>query len=384
MTAGTSEYAVELRGLRKEFGSLVAVEDLDLNIGHNEFVSLLGPSGCGKTTTLRMVAAFVTPTAGGVYINGRLMNDVPPYARNCGMVFQNYALFPHLKAWDNVAYGLKVRKGIPKDEITRRMETTFDLVRMTGWETHYPKQLSGGQQQRIALARALIIEPSVLLLDEPLSNLDAKLRAEMRSEIRTLVKSLGITTMFVTHDQEEAMVMADRIVVMNQGRVEQIGTAEDIYERPETVFVATFVGTTNLFHDAEVAGSAGNGRYAVTTDDGLRLEGMRKAGQGAPTGTVALSIRPERIDIARSDQADASWDSSSPYSLTGKVAFKEYIGPVIRYRVAVGNADRVILVDQQNRDVSELGVDDEARLHWSPQSALIVAADASPPPSAEE
>ncbi|MDP6494639.1 MAG: ABC transporter ATP-binding protein, partial [Dehalococcoidia bacterium] len=371
-------------GLRKEFGSLVAVEDLDLNIGHNEFVSLLGPSGCGKTTTLRMVAAFVTPTAGGVYINGRLMNDVPPYARNCGMVFQNYALFPHLKAWDNVAYGLKVRKGIPKDEITRRMETTFDLVRMTGWETHYPKQLSGGQQQRIALARALIIEPSVLLLDEPLSNLDAKLRAEMRSEIRTLVKSLGITTMFVTHDQEEAMVMADRIVVMNQGRVEQIGTAEDIYERPETVFVATFVGTTNLFHDAEVAGSAGNGRYAVTTDDGLRLEGMRKAGQGAPTGTVALSIRPERIDIARSDQADASWDSSSPYSLTGKVAFKEYIGPVIRYRVAVGNADRVILVDQQNRDVSELGVDDEARFHWSPQSALIVAADASPPPSAEE
>jgi spermidine/putrescine transport system ATP-binding protein len=236
---------VELQGVRKSFREVVAVDGVSLRIERGEFFSLLGPSGCGKTTTLRMIAGFEHPTEGEVLIQGRAMGETPPFARNVNTVFQHYALFPHMTVAENVGFGLKM-KGRKRSEIETRMSEALELVRLSGYEQRRPRQLSGGQQQRVALARALINHPAVLLLDEPLGALDLKLRKEMQTELKRLQKSVGITFIYVTHDQEEALTMSDRIAVMNGGQVEQVGLPEEIYERPQSRFVADFIGETNF------------------------------------------------------------------------------------------------------------------------------------------
>jgi iron(III) transport system ATP-binding protein len=226
-------------------GEVTAVDNVSIDIEEGELVTLLGPSGCGKTTNLRMIAGFEFPTSGEIYLDGKTVNDLPPHKRDMSMVFQSYAIFPHLSVYENVAYGLKVKR-LPKKEIAERVAATLDLVELGGYEKRAPNQLSGGQQQRVALARALIMEPKVLLMDEPLSNLDAKLREQMRGEIRRIQKLLGITSVYVTHDQVEAMTISDRVVVMNEGRIDQVGTPTEIYRHPQTRFIADFIGRANF------------------------------------------------------------------------------------------------------------------------------------------
>ena len=322
---------LDLTGLAKRYGDFYAVRDVSLGIKDGEFLVLLGPSGCGKTTTLRMVAGFIEPTAGHVKLGGSDVTLLPPWKRNAGMVFQSYALFPHLTVAQNVAFGLEMRK-LARADIERRVEETLALVRLTGYGARLPRQLSGGQQQRVALARALAIRPDVLLLDEPLSNLDAKLRQEVRVEIRELQRQLGLTTVMVTHDQEEALTMADRLVVMNEGSVRQVGSQRDLYERPADRFVAGFVGRST-FLDGTVEAP---GRFR--TEGGLSL-----ACAGGQPGRAALSLRPERVEIAAARQAGL--DNSLP----GTVEFVSYLGALIDIHVRLSPGDRLV-VQIANRD----------------------------------
>lgn len=287
---------VELKGVCKKFGSVVGVEELDLTIRKGEFFTFLGPSGCGKTTTLRMIAGFYAPSQGRIHLDGKDVTEVPPQKRGTGMVFQNYALFPHMTVFENVAFGLQVRK-IPKPERKERVEQALDLVRLGGLGDRQIAQLSGGQQQRVALARALVIRPRILLLDEPLSNLDARLRDEMRSEILSLQRSLGITTIYVTHDQVEALSMSDRIAVFQQGSCRQIGTPEQIYNRPEDAFVASFIGETNLL-PATVEAVNAEQIQVRSLGHPFRVEPRAKEkATFAPGDQVCLSIRPEGVEL---------------------------------------------------------------------------------------
>ena len=238
---------LELQGLTKRFGEFTAVDSMNLKAAEGEMIALLGGSGCGKTTTLRMIAGFTEPTAGQILVDGKNVSTIPPYRRNIGIFFQNYALFPHMTVFENVAFGLKLQK-LPKNEIRERVEHMLALVKLTGMDKRYPRQLSGGQQQRVALARALVTRPSILLLDEPLSNLDAKLRVEMQVEIKRIQKELGITTIIVTHDHEEAVSLADRVIVMNAGHILQIGKPQEVFDRPASPFIADFMGFSTFLH----------------------------------------------------------------------------------------------------------------------------------------
>jgi putative spermidine/putrescine transport system ATP-binding protein len=316
---------LDIERLNKRYGDFYAVKDVSLSVADGEFLVLLGPSGCGKTTTLRMVAGFIEPSSGQVRLGGGDVTLLPPWKRNTGMVFQSYALFPHLTVAQNVAFGLEMRK-LPRPDIERRVDEALALVRLGGYGGRLPRQLSGGQQQRVALARALAIRPDVLLLDEPLSNLDAKLRQEVRVEIRELQRQLGLTTVMVTHDQEEALTMADRLVVMNEGTVHQVGTQRDLYERPADRFVAGFVGRTT-FLTGTVEGS---GRFR--TEGGLGLA----IADGAP-GKAALSLRPERIEIAPGPLPGLDND------LPGTVEFVSYLGAQIDIHVRLSAADRLVV-----------------------------------------
>jgi putative spermidine/putrescine transport system ATP-binding protein len=273
-----------LQGLTKRFGDAAAVDDLSLAVEKGEFVSLLGPSGCGKTTTLQMIAGFVEPSAGTIRLGERDLTKVKPASRGLGIVFQSYALFPHMTAAENIAFGLEMR-GIAKSEQVKRVADALTLVGLTGFADRYPRRMSGGQQQRVALARALVIKPDVLLLDEPLSNLDAKLREEMQVELRQIQRTVGTTTILVTHDQGEAMALSDRIVVMNRGRVEQIAAPTEIYQRPASAFVANFLGRINVLPAKLASGIAtiGSARFPMP---------------GGTDGTFSVSIRPERIGFA--------------------------------------------------------------------------------------
>jgi len=279
---------LELDRVSKAFGPHMAVEDFSLSVRQGEFISFLGPSGCGKTTTLQMIAGFIDPTKGGIRLEGQNLAAVHPSRRGLGIVFQSYALFPHMTAAENVSFGLEMR-GVAKAERIERVSAALAMVGLTGYEDRYPKRMSGGQQQRVALARALVIRPSVLLLDEPLSNLDAKRREEMQIELRQIQRTVGTTTILVTHDQTEAMSLSDRIVVMSKGRIEQIGTPEDIYERPATAFVAQFLGKTNEFaaivHGPETPARIVAGGWQATAPAGL-------------SGPVTVSVRPERIGFS--------------------------------------------------------------------------------------
>jgi len=334
---------LDIIGLAKRYGDFHAVRDVSLSIKDGEFLVLLGPSGCGKTTTLRMVAGFIEPTAGHVTIGGTDVTVLPPWKRNAGMVFQNYALFPHLTVNENVAFGLEMRK-LPKADIAQRVEETLALVRLSGYGGRLPRQLSGGQQQRVALARALAIHPDVLLLDEPLSNLDAKLRQEVRVEIRELQRKMGLTTVMVTHDQEEALTMADRLVVMSEGSVRQVGSQRDLYERPADRFVAGFVGRSTFLEGTLEA----PGRFR--TDGGLAVACV---GDGA--GRAVLSVRPERVAVGPSSVGGPNTGLDN--SLPGTVEFVSYLGALIDIHVRLSPSDRMV-AQIANRDgafVPEVG-----------------------------
>src|SRR6187549_1571203 len=311
---------LDIHRLTKRYGEFHAVREVSLSVADGEFVVLLGPSGCGKTTTLRMVAGFIEPTAGNVKLGGSDVTQLPPWKRNTGMVFQSYALFPHLTVAQNVAFGLEMRK-LPRPEIDKRVEEALALVRLSGYAARLPRQLSGGQQQRVALARALAIRPDVLLLDEPLSNLDAKLREEVRIEIRELQRQLGLTTIMVTHDQEEALTVADRLVVMAEGEIRQIGSQRDLYERPADRFVAGFVGRST-FLDGRVTAPG-----EFETAGGLHL----KCAAGA-AGAASLLLRPERLHLGSANGMDNA--------MPGRVEFVSYLGAVLELHVRLSPADR--------------------------------------------
>ncbi|AHK04809.1 MULTISPECIES: ABC transporter ATP-binding protein [Rhizobium/Agrobacterium group] len=278
---------VEITGLRKQYGTFRAVSDISLKIEQGEFLIFLGPSGCGKTTTLRMMAGFIEPDAGRIAIGARDVTHEPPHRRNIGLVFQNYALFPHLSIFENVAFGLRRRK-VAEEEIRKRVGDALDLVKLSHLTGRFPRQLSGGQQQRVAIARALAIRPDILLLDEPLSNLDAKLRLQVRDELRNLQKSLGITTIMVTHDQEEAMSVGDRLVLMQAGVIEQVGSAGDLYNAPANRFVADFIGRTNFLKGAAMEAGA------FRTENGLLVQAAVYR-----AGSEEILIRPEAIRLTR-------------------------------------------------------------------------------------
>ncbi len=319
------DLAVELRRVTKKFltpegGSVVAVDDVTLEIRHGEFASLLGPSGCGKTTSLRLVAGFEQPTSGEIVIDGQIMGMTPPFQRPVNTVFQSYALFPHMTVQENVAFGLQM-KHVPQPTIRKRVAEALSMVRLPGMEKRYPKQLSGGQQQRVALARALVNRPKVLLLDEPLGALDLKLRKEMQLELKTLQREVGITFIYVTHDQEEALTMSDRIAVMNAGRTLQVGMPSAIYEHPKSRFVADFIGETNFLEGKVVEV---RGQQAVVECSGLNV--LAETDQAPVVGTKAtVAVRPEKVSLYAAKPAEA------PNSFAGQVENVVYLGTDTRY-----------------------------------------------------
>ncbi|ASJ04882.1 ABC transporter ATP-binding protein [Thermococcus barossii] len=328
---------VKLENIVKTFGETVALKGIDLHIKAGELFTLLGPSGCGKSTTLRIIAGLDFPDSGTIYFGDEEVTYLPSSKRGAVLVFQNYALWPHMTVFDNVAYGLKLKK-LPKEEIRKKVEWALELVKLKGFEDRYPTQLSGGQQQRVAIARALVVEPKVLLLDEPLSNLDAKLRLEMRSEIRRIQRELGITVIYVTHDQEEAMAISDRIAVMNVGTVEQVGTPKEIYESPRTEFVASFMGKTNVI-PAKVVER--NGDRVTVEFEGIRLDGLYYTGE---SDNVVIVIRPERIQLKPVENA---------VSFTGTVDLIEYYGFFIEVVGLFGDT-RIIARTISDREVAGL------------------------------
>jgi len=348
--------AVVVERLTRRFGDVVAVDDVSLEIGSGEFFSLLGPSGCGKTTTLRMIAGFERPDAGRIVIGGADVTQTPPHLRPVNTVFQSYALFPHLSVEQNVAFGLRFT-GVPKEDGRRRVGEALELVRLGGLGQRRPHQLSGGQQQRVALARALVLSPSVLLLDEPLGALDAKLRRELQVELKSIQREIGITFVYVTHDQEEALTMSDRLAVLAGGKVEQLGTPREVYERPETAFVADFLGVSNLMRARVLEGR----RVDV---GGVVLE----AEQGdVRAGVVRLTIRPERVRI---EPPATSGANRVPATIERFV----YLGSTTQVFVALPGGDRVQALVANSGDVDEYDVGAAVTAHL-PADALRILAD---------
>lgn len=312
---------LELKGLTKKFGSFTAVDHINLEVKNGEMVALLGGSGCGKTTTLRIIAGFTDDYEGSILVDGSDMANIPAYKRNMGVFFQNYALFPHMNTFDNVAFGLKMQK-LAKKNIKEKVQKILELVKMTGMESRYPRELSGGQQQRVALARALVTEPTVLLLDEPLSNLDAKLRVEMQLEMKRIQRELGITTIIVTHDQEEAVSLADRVIVMNAGKILQTGKPKEVFDHPASLFVADFMGFSN-FIAGKVTSTDGSKARILCSERELILTGINSTGF-APGDGVTISIRPENLVLA---------ERNSENALTGTVKSVTYKGTVTRVEI---------------------------------------------------
>jgi spermidine/putrescine transport system ATP-binding protein len=352
-------HEVELQNVSRRFGDVTAVDQVSLSVLGGEFLTLLGPSGCGKTTLLRMIAGFELPDSGRVLLGGREVNQLPPHQRDVTTVFQHYALFPHLNVFANVAFGLE-RRHVTREEVRRRVDAALDMVRLKGLDDRRPSDLSGGQQQRVALARALVVEPTVLLLDEPLAALDLKLRKQMQIELKGLQRRLGISFIYVTHDQEEALTMSDRIVVMNVGRIEQVGRAEDIYERPQTEFVAGFIGVSNII---EGTVEAVTGELSIINVGNARvgaLANTAKAGE-----RVRVLIRPEKISISSVSAAN---------SLSGKIDSAVYLGDVTQWRVTIGTG-QTLTVLEQNREpyrAAQGRTGQTVSLSWGPESAVIL------------
>jgi putative spermidine/putrescine transport system ATP-binding protein len=350
---------LELIEVSKRYGPVRAVDRVSLAIAQGERLALLGPSGCGKTSTLNLIAGFLEPDEGAIRIAGRDVARVAAHKRNTGMVFQSYALFPHLTVADNVAFGLRMRR-VDRAEIARRVGEALRLVRLGGLAGRYPRQLSGGQQQRVALARALVIRPEILLLDEPLSNLDAKLRQEMRMELVEILEEVGITTIFVTHDQEEALALSDRVVVMHEGRVEQVGTPSQVYEAPATAFVAKFLGEANVLRGRVTA--AGAAEIVCEIDGGHRVRSERPA-EVAVGDPVEVIVRAERLHLSPAPSGLAN-------SFPARLEHVLYLGSDIRYLVRLGE-HRLIAVEKNRGDGRVPQPGEALRIEWSARESLV-------------
>ncbi|HEY7738037.1 MAG TPA: ABC transporter ATP-binding protein [Candidatus Limnocylindria bacterium] len=363
---------VRLDHVTKAFGEMVAVDDLSLEIWRGEFFSMLGPSGCGKTTTLRMIGGFEEATSGTVFLAGQDVTGLPPFKRNVNTVFQNYALFPHLTIYENVAFGLR-RKKVPDAEIKTRVGDMLELVELPGYEQRKPTMLSGGQQQRVALARALINHPQVLLLDEPLGALDLKLRKQMQIELKRIQSEVGITFIYVTHDQEEAMTMSDRIAVMRAGKIEQLGDPESLYERPETAFVAGFLGVSNLL-EGDVAGHEG-GMIAIRLSDGTVIKAPA-ASNGQEH--VRLGVRPEKLRVVALNEGQAA-AATDLNAVEGTILDSSYIGVSTQYLVETRDGHKMTAYSQnlETASVAEALADGQkVHITWQPRHTFVIAGPA--------
>ncbi len=352
---------VELHGITKRFGSVTAVDDVSLHVRSGEFFSLLGESGCGKTTTLRLIAGLEQPTAGRVVLDGIDMTSTPPHKRRVNTVFQSYALFPHLSVFDNVAFGLR-RRRTPKPELRTRVEDILHVVDLDGLDKRMPSQLSGGQQQRVALARALVLDPAVLLLDEPLGALDAKLRKRLQLELKSLQERVGVTFVYVTHDQEEALTMSDRIAVMSDGRIEQVATPKEIYEEPETVFVADFLGVSNLMTASAVASENGSLRVRTGTFELLVQRGDLRA-----RGEVKIVIRPERVLVM-------PFGAEGENRLPGMVERVVYLGSAEQLVVRLATGDTVQALLPNDGAPPRFAQGTPVHVHLPPDSLRVLSA----------
>ena len=352
--------AVELSGVTKRFGEFVAVDDLSLDIYEGEFFSLLGPSGCGKTTTLRMIAGFEEPTEGGISVAGEPVEGVPPYRRPVNTVFQSYAIFPHLNVFDNVAFGLR-RSGVKGDDLRQRVTAACEMVQLSGFEKRKPNMLSGGQQQRVALARALVNRPKVLLLDEPLGALDLKLRKEMQLELKNLQDEVGITFIYVTHDQEEALTMSDRIAVMNEGKVQQVADPTTLYEFPTNRFVANFIGQTNVFSGTVESVSAD--RITLRTSGGMKVEATSHGEAAVEVGAAAqAAVRPEKVRFGSTGDNVAG----------AEVRQIVYLGVSTQYIAELPDGEKLVLYQQNAQDAAGPGVGDEVSVVWDAHNCLVL------------
>ena len=368
-----ADHAIELQNVNKQFTSrreatVAAVENISLTVEDGEFFSLLGPSGCGKTTTLRMIAGFEEPTSGRVLIEGQDMVGIPPFHRPVNTVFQDYALFPHMTVEQNIAFGLEMQ-GKPRSVIKERVREMLDLVQLPGLERRYPKQLSGGQQQRVALARSLVKEPKVLLLDEPLGALDLKLRKQMQLELKQMQRQLGITFIYVTHDQEEALMMSDRIAVMNKGKVLQVGPAGEIYDRPANHFVADFIGETNFLDGAVTEINPESDEATVMIADQYPFRGQLRHAHTKLNDKVQIAIRPEKVELCHVGETEPNANC-----LPGRVKERIYIGTDTRYIIGLSDGSSVVsrIQNDGNHDKSAFPVGTEVNLCCLPEYSLIL------------
>jgi spermidine/putrescine transport system ATP-binding protein len=360
---------IEIDHVTKRFGDYVAVAEADFSIASGEFFSMLGPSGCGKTTTLRMIAGFETPTEGAIRLEGADVSRVPPHKRNVNTVFQHYALFPHMTVWDNVAYGprsQKVETALGKGTVRKRVDELLEIVRLTDFAQRKPAQLSGGQQQRVALARALVNYPSALLLDEPLGALDLKLRQVMQFELKRIQREVGITFIYVTHDQEEALTMSDRIAVMNAGNVDQIGTPTEIYDRPSTVFVASFIGQANLWAGKQTGRT--NRDFVEVDVLGTTLKSRPGDTTIEPGGQATLMVRPERVRVSM----DAP--SGDVATVRATVTDLTFQGPVVRLSLTAPDESTILAHIGAEQDLPMLRPGDEVHVGWAPDASLVLPA----------
>lgn len=357
------DYQLELIDVAKHYKDFVAVNNVSLQVKKGEIVSLLGPSGCGKTTTLRMIAGLIHPTSGSIFIEGNNMQGIPPHKRDISMVFQNYALFPHLTVYENIVYGLKMRGIKDKKVLMERAGEMMEIVQLHNVESRLPRELSGGQQQRVSLARAMIVKPRVMLFDEPLSNLDAKLREQTRVEIRNLLKNMGVTAIYVTHDQEEALTISDRIAVMNKGVIEQITTPSELYTNPANRFIANFVGHANLLEGTITQITGQSARFR--TQSGLELIGKLPQNYSAEIGShISYIIRPENILMMNPE-------SSAENTVKGTVLAKVFLGSTIRYIINIGES-RNVEMDLNARDDKGYNEGDSFPILLDPQYLVLV------------
>jgi len=352
---------LKVNNLSKSFGNVKAVQGVNFEAAEGEVLSLLGPSGCGKTTTLRCIAGFENPDRGEIYLDNRKITSIPPEKRGIGMVFQNYALWPHMTVYGNLAFGLQIRK-VPKPEIDKRIKKVLNIVQLEGYENRYPRQMSGGQQQRIAMARALVFEPEIMLLDEPLSNLDAQLREEMRFEFTELQKKLGITAVYVTHDQAEALVISDKIVILNQGEIVQSGSPKEIYSNPKNKFVAGFIAVTSFINGRIDSFTEEKKKVIVKTDDGLVIHGFNNSFDIGQKVSVAM-----RMNVIKFIQDENKNDKNTVNMFRGKIIQSSYLGNFIDYKIKVGNWEV-----RTNSDAKyNFKIGEEVTFYLSPEDIIV-------------
>lgn len=352
---------LKVNNLNKNFGKVKAVQDVTFEAAEGKVLSLLGPSGCGKTTTLRCIAGFENPDRGEIYLDNRKITYVPPEKRGIGMIFQNYALWPHMTVYGNLAFGLQIRK-VPKDEITKKIKKVLGMVQLEGYENRYPRQMSGGQQQRIAMARALVFEPEIMLLDEPLSNLDAQLREEMRFEFTELQRKLGITAIYVTHDQAEALVISDKIVILDQGKIVQSGSPREIYSDPKNKFVAGFIAVTSFINGSVDSLIEDRKKVVIKTDDDLVIHGVNNSFDIGQKVSVAM-----RMNVIKFIQDENKSDKNTVNVFKGRIIQSSYLGNIIDYKIKVGNWEV-----RTNSDAKyNFKVGEEVTFYLSPEDIIV-------------